>query len=103
MPSYQFHCKKCECYFEELCTWEESKEIKCQLCKSKRIERVFGGAPSAMFKNPKESSKWDNFEYRAGYNMEQAKSERRAAEAQHKGKNPYKQIDDMPQYEGKIV
>ena len=43
-----------------------------------------------MFGNPKESSKWDNFGYRAGHNMEKAKSERRVAESKsHMGTNPY--------------
>ena len=103
MPTYDFHCKKCDCYFEELCTWSESEKMKCHLCKSKKVERLIAGAPAAMFSNPKESSKWDNFEYRAGYNMDKAQGERRAAEAVHKGKNPYKKIDDMPNYEGKII
>jgi hypothetical protein len=32
------------------------------------------------FTNPGESSKWESFSYRAGYNMDKAKTERRIAE-----------------------
>jgi len=36
---------------------------------------------SIQFAQPWESSKWDSFEYRAGYNMMKAKRERMSAEA----------------------
>lgn len=51
-------------------------------------------APNLVFTNPKDTSKWDNFGYRAGFNMEKAKKERRDAEAFSKGEGPYQQIDD---------
>ena len=45
---------------------------------------------SIQFAQPWESSKWDSFEYRAGYNMMKAKRERMAAEAaSHMGANPH--------------
>lgn len=45
---------------------------------------------SCAFGSPKESSKWDNFSYRAGHNMETAKSDRRkAASKSHMGTDPY--------------
>ena len=71
-------------------------------CKSKRVEKLISMPADVVFTNPGGTSKWDNFSYRAGYNMEKAKEERRAAEAQHKGKNPYKQIDDSA-HMGKII
>jgi len=58
------------------------------------------------FANPKESAKYhDNFNYRAGVNMEQAKAERRNAEtASHMGRNPYGNVDDVSsgKYEGPV-
>lgn len=48
------------------------------------------------FTNPKDTSKFDNFGYRAGYNLEQAQDLRRKAEeASHMGNSPYKNIDDI--------
>lgn len=70
------------------------------------------------FTNPKESSRWDNFEYRAAYNLFQAQEERRKAEQfSHMGTTPIqdqeKQImgdkgfdlgeRDMNQFEGQTV
>ena len=43
-----------------------------------------------QFAQPWESSKWDSFEYRAGYNMVKAQQERRNAEARsHMGASPH--------------
>lgn len=66
------------------------------------------------FTNPKESSRWDNFEYRAGHNMESAKQDRRNAESlSHVGANPYQDQEgisgesfvekDMANFEGRTV
>lgn len=56
--------------------------------------------------DPRESSKWDNFGYRAGYLMEKAQKERQAAEEAAKGgqANPYNEIDDISggMYEGEV-
>lgn len=102
MPTYNFHCKKCDSYFEDLCSFDEIESVKCVNCTSKRVEKLISLPAGVVFKNPSDTSKWDSFSYRAGYNAEKAKAERRAAEAQHKGKNPYKNIDDSA-YMGKIV
>jgi len=93
MPIYNFKCLKCSEEYEELTSYDETgkyKDIKCPQCKSKKKLRTFDYDITCTFGNPKESSKWDNFGYRAGHNMEKAKSERRAAETKsHMGTNPY--------------
>jgi hypothetical protein len=51
-----------------------------------------------IFKNPRGTKKFENFEYRAGYLMEKAQEERRAAEAaSHMGvtRDFYNEIDDI--------
>lgn len=72
---------------------------------------------SVAFEQPWESSKWDNFEYRAGYNMMKAKKHREDAEVKsHMGKQPIQDYEramigdasfdlgatDIDSYEGKI-
>ena len=93
MQMYTFECLKCEHRYEELCCVNDDgkyKGVKCPQCKSKRKRRTFDYDVVPTFSNPKESSKWDNFEYRAGFNMEGAKACRREAEAKsHMGANPY--------------
>ncbi len=93
MPTYRFSCLKCDESYEELTNYDDTgkyKLVKCPKCKSRKKERVFDYNVAVTFGNPKESSKWDNFGYRAGHNMEKAKSERREAEKySHMGANPY--------------
>lgn len=93
MPIYKFKCLKCSVTYEELTDYDETekyKGVKCPQCKSKRKQRTFDYDIAVTFTNPKESSKWDNFSYRAGHNMEGAKTCRREAEAKsHMGTNPY--------------
>lgn len=93
MPIYTFRCLKCLETYEELTLYDETqkyKSVKCPSCKSKRKERVFSYSVNCSFDKPKESSKWENFSYRAGYNMEKAKEDRRNAETKsHMGKDPY--------------
>lgn len=93
IPVYNFKCLKCACSYTELTSWDETekyKGVKCPNCKSKKKKRTFDYDISCAFTNPKESSKWDNFSYRAGYNMETAQSDRRkAASKSHMGTNPY--------------
>lgn len=88
-----FKCLKCSKYYEELTQYDESgkyKDIKCPDCKSKKKEQTFGYEVNCTFDKPKESSKWESFSYRAGYNMEKAKEDRRNAAAKsHMGPNPY--------------
>lgn len=70
--------------------------IRCPECNSKSLKKnvITGRAPGAVFANPRESSKWDNWYYRQGKTAEEAKMTRAAAEAAHQGKLPYKKIDD---------
>jgi DNA-directed RNA polymerase subunit RPC12/RpoP len=93
MPQYTFKCLKCSRCYTELAEWDETnkyKGVKCPHCKSKKKERTFDYNVNCTFGNPKESSKWDNFGYRAGYNMEGAKNDRRKAAAKsHMGIDPY--------------
>ncbi len=98
MPFYTFKCLKCsECY-EELASYDPKgkyKGVQCPHCKSKKKERTYDYEVCVTFGNPKESSKWDNFEYRAGFNMEKAKGDRRnAAGKSHMGTDPFKNIPD---------
>jgi putative FmdB family regulatory protein len=98
MPIYEFSCdnKKCETKtFEELCKLEEADQICCPNCNSKKVSKLLS-LPVLTFAKPQESSKWDSFSYRADFNMEKAKAERRRAEeTSHMGKHPYADIDDV--------
>lgn len=99
MPNYDFECKKCKTAFEEICSFADFDAgfpaVRCPNCKSKSLNKnVLSGAPEAIFANPRESSKWENWSYRQGKTWEEAKMQRAAAEAAHKGPNPYKHIDD---------
>lgn len=93
MPLYTFNCLKCNKNYDEITEWDETekyKGVKCPHCKSKKKKRTFDYDVGCAFGNPKESSKWDNFSYRAGYNMETARSDRRkAASKSHMGTDPY--------------
>ena len=99
MPTYLFHCPICVLTFEDLCSFSEIKEIVCEKC-GQKPNQIMTSPGSVIFTNPKGTSREDNFEYVAKYNYERAQSERRAAE-QAQGPSPYKNIDDMPKYEGK--
>lgn len=99
MPNYVFECRKCSKWFEEICSYADLDakfpNVRCPECKSRSLNKnVLSGAPEAIFSNPRESSKWDNWYYRQGKTAEEAKMTRAAAEAAHKGKNPYRHIDD---------
>lgn len=91
MPLFQFECLNASCdgKFEELCKFSEIDELSCPECNSKEIKRRVT-VPALHFDIPQESSKWDNFEYRAEYNLEKAQKERRNAEMlSHMGEKPY--------------
>src|ERR1700735_931821 len=92
MPCYSFSCEKCSYNWDEICRFSAKDSVLCPKCKKK--PQVNFGEPNLVFSNPKDTSKWDNFSYRAGFNMETAKAERRAAEAATGQKNPYATIDD---------
>ncbi len=98
MPTYVFSCLKCKHSYETLTAFDPSgkyADVTCPECKSKR--KVQGvTAANIKFTNPKDTSKFDNFDYRAGYNLEQAQNLRREAEkASHVGSKPYNNIDDI--------
>lgn len=90
MPVYEFSCVSCNHEFEEFTPYDESgtyPNVACPKCGSKKKEKLF---PSKMTIVGPTSSKMDNFNYRAGFNLEKAKGERRAAEAaSHMGADPF--------------
>lgn len=98
MPVYVFTCTNCNHYYESLESFDPTgkyKQVSCPQCKSKR-KKLGVTAAAIKFTNPKDTSKFDNFDYRAGYNLEQAQNLRREAEKEsHVGSSPYNSIDDI--------
>lgn len=98
MPTYQFSCKKCKHEYETISNFDETgkySDVSCPACQSKSKVKMINSA-NIKFSNPKDTSKFDNFSYRAGYNLEQATDlRRRASEASHMGSDPYMPIDDI--------
>lgn len=94
MPTYVFHCDKCDYIFEEMHGMSEDlSKVKCEKCKKKT--RQLMTCPHILGPT---SSKLDNFSYRAGYNYDKATKESSTAreEAARRGINPgYKSIDDI--------
>ncbi len=92
MPSYEFQCKKCEVVYTDLASFDATgkyKDTKCPACGSKKKSQLMTCCAVA-FTNPRDTSKWDNFSYRAGKTMDEAQGTRRAAEAaSHMGTDPY--------------
>jgi putative FmdB family regulatory protein len=101
MPMYLFHCKKCECQFEELCSFSEIAKVKCEVC-GKKAHQLPTSPSAIIFKEKKGTSRENNFDYVAKWNAEQNQNLRRAAERINTQGEVYKHIDDMSQYEGKI-
>ncbi len=98
MPTYIFGCKKCKNEYETFTRFDETgkySDVSCPKCKSKSKKKLITSA-HIKFAQPKDTSKFDNFNYRAGYNLEQATDLRRKAEAaSHMGTAPYNPIDDI--------
>lgn len=98
MPTYEFLCGKCNKTYSSLESFDPTgkyKDVRCTHCDSKK-KKMKPTAANIKFGNPKDTSKFDNFSYRAGYNLEMAQNERRAAEDQsHMGSAPYNSIDDV--------
>ena len=98
MPLYQFGCLKCKKSYETLTDFDSTgkyNDVNCPSCNSKKKKQQVTFA-NIKFTNPKDTSKFDNFGYRAGYNLEQAQNLRRKAEeASHMGTVPYNGIDDI--------
>lgn len=92
MPMYEFKCDKCKVVYSEITNYDETgkyKGVKCPDCGSKKKTKLFSVC-NVKFSNPRESSKWDNFSYRAGKTMEEAQECRRNAQAaSHVGPDPY--------------
>ena len=92
------NCKLCG--KEKSLVWvqiHESKKVGKNMCVTENCpnyhlppEAISSVAGGFITDKPKESDKWENFSYRAGYLKEQAQGERRAAEGKsHMGPNPY--------------
>jgi putative FmdB family regulatory protein len=98
MPTYEFTCLKCKRAYSDLQPFDPTgkyADVSCPHCKSKRKKQGVTFA-AVKFTNPKDTSKFDNFSYRAGYNLDKAQDERRAAEsASHMGAAPYMNHDDI--------
>lgn len=94
MPIYCFRCEKCGTEFEEFRRMKNQADPAT--CSCGGVGTFFlDGAPNAIFSDPRGTSKWDNFSYRAGYNMDKAKKERREAEMFNRQGNPYQEIEDF--------
>ena len=93
MPIFCFHCEKCELKFEELMRFKDIDTASCPKCNTS-AKQIYPDTVHCAFTNPKDTSLWDNFGYRAGFNLEKAKQERRDAEAAQKG-NPYSDVNDF--------
>jgi len=84
MPLYEFNCLKCNKNYEVICSFKDNQDdIQCEHCGSKKKNKLVSNC-SLSFAQPGESSKWESFSYRAGYNMDKAKQERRIAERNSK-------------------
>lgn len=98
MPNYEFVCGSCKKTYSSLEPFDPTgkyKDVRCTHCNSKK-KKMKPTAGNIKFTNPQDTSKFDNFSYRAGYNLEKAQNERRAAEDQsHMGSAPYNGIDDI--------
>ena len=98
MPTYNFACKNCDKNYEALASFDPKgryASVSCPHCNSKKKKKLINDA-NIKFAQPKDTSKFDNFNYRAGYNLEQAQDLRRKAEStSHMGTTPYNPIDDI--------
>ena len=98
MPTYNFECKNCNKIYETLASFDATGKyagVSCPHCNSKKKKKLLNDA-NIKFAQPKDTSKFDNFNYRAGYNLEQAQNLRRDAQtASHMGTDPYMPIDDI--------
>ena len=100
MAVYNFVCLSCAEGYEDFARSydpsEQYPEIKCPKCGSFDKKKVPSIPAAAVFRQKQGTSKMDNFEYRAGVNMERAQAERRTAEeVSHMGDSPYGNIDDV--------
>jgi len=100
VPTYNFVCKKCKKDYSDLQPFDPKgkyPDVRCPHCNSKQ-KKMLPTSANLKFSNPQDTSRWDNFSYRAGYNLESAQNLRRdAAEVSHMGADPYNAagIDDI--------
>lgn len=98
MPVYAFTCSSCKKNYDDFTNFDltgKYKDVKCPHCNSRKKKQNLTAA-NLKFANPQDTSKFDNFSYRAGYNLDKAQNERRAAEsASHVGAAPYMAHDDI--------
>lgn len=95
MPIHVFQCKKCKLNFELLRGLKEQSKPRCPKCN--KLKDVSQNVTVAGILGPT-SSKLENFEYRAGHNLERAQNESRTAkeEAAKRGiSGGYNQMDDI--------
>jgi putative FmdB family regulatory protein len=50
MPTYDYHCKKCEKKFEILQKMNDAPLTKCESCGSEQLQRGFGGGLGISFR-----------------------------------------------------
>jgi putative FmdB family regulatory protein len=95
MPMYEFQCQGCKKTWEELCRIGQRSNMRCPDCGA-ATETVVSSPRAVIFTNPKGTSKEEDFDYVARWNLENAKEIRRRAEAAAGGaKSPYNSIDDI--------
>jgi putative FmdB family regulatory protein len=102
MAFYEFECKKCGAYYEELTSFDETgkyKGVKCPACNSSRKTKLVSMG-NFNFSNPVGTDRWTSdgqgHDYRFRYVQPKLKKDRETAEKlSHVGKNPYRNIDDI--------
>ena len=102
MPIYRLECKECNLEFEVLCAFNKRSDQECPNCGKSENKQLM---PKSFSIGGPTAAKMGRFNYRAGFNLEKAKGERRDAEAgSHMGTDPYQQpgiaIDDLDMGEG---
>jgi len=95
MPTnYDFECKKCQHVYEEYTDYDPKgkyPKVKCPNCQSKAKIKLI--ASSINIGGPTKS-KMNNFEYRGGLNMENAKDLRRRATEKEGSASPYNYLPE---------
>jgi len=102
MAFYEFECKKCGAFYEELVPYDETgkyKSVKCPNCKSKSKNKLVSSG-NFNFSNPVGTDRWTStgqgHDYRFRYVQPKLKENREMAEKlSHVGKTPYRNIDDI--------
>jgi putative FmdB family regulatory protein len=100
MPTFEFHCKKCDNKYEALTKFDNTgkyKDVVCPECGSKSKEKLMS-VPTFAFAQPQDTDVWNSeskgHDYRFKYNIPKVKEERAMAEAlSHMGADPYGSSD----------